>query len=144
VARFRQDTKVVALGALPLFAGLSRKQLTQIARLSDDLDVPDGTVLCKEGSFGREFFVIVDGEAAVTRRGKRIATLRGGDFFGEVAVLEPVRRTATVIAKTPLRFFVVSDHAFVRLLDTDRAIERKVLRTVVRRLAAMSNDPTTS
>ena len=128
----------------PLFEGLSRRQLAQIARLSDDLDAPTGTVLCKEGSRGREFFVIIDGEAAITRGGEHLATVGSGDFFGEIALLEPVRRTATVTATTPISFFVVSEHAFKSVLDTDTAIERKVLRTLARRLVSLSGDPTLS
>jgi potassium-dependent mechanosensitive channel len=73
--------------------------------VSHDDEVPAGTVLCREGEIGREFFVIVDGEAAVTRRGRRLVTQRAGDFFGEIALLENVHRTATVTARTPLRFF---------------------------------------
>lgn len=134
--------KVSRLKALPLFEDLSRRQLIQVARLTDDLDVPSGTVLCKEGSRGDEFFVIIEGEAGVTRRGQRLATLRSGEFFGEIAVIEPVRRTATVTAVTPLRFFIVSEREFRSLLDANPQIERKVLRTVARRLAALSGDPT--
>ena len=142
MARFRQDTKVAALKRSPLFEGLSRRQLVEIARLTDDLEEPAGTVLCKEGSRGREFFVITDGEAVVTRGGKRLATLGEGDFFGEIALLEPVKRTATVTAETPLRFFIISDRAFDAVLETDPTIERKVLRTLARRLLAQSDDPT--
>jgi CRP/FNR family cyclic AMP-dependent transcriptional regulator len=142
VARFRQDMKVARLKALPLFEDLSRRQLIEVARLTDDLDVPAGTVLCNEGSRGDEFFVIIDGEAAVTRDGEHLATLRGGDFFGEIAVIEPVRRTATVTAVTPLRFFLVSERAFQSLLDTNPEIERKVLRTLARRLVALSGEAT--
>jgi CRP-like cAMP-binding protein len=142
VARFRQDTKVAALKRSPLFEGLSRKQLAQIARLSDDLDVPPGTVLCKQGSRGRGFFVIIDGEAKITRGAEHLATIRNGDFFGEIALLEPVKRTATVTAATPLSFFVVNENAFKSVLDTDPTIERKVLRALARRLASLSGDPT--
>jgi CRP/FNR family cyclic AMP-dependent transcriptional regulator len=142
VARLRQDTKVAALKRSPLFEGLSRRQLVEIARLTDDLEEPAGTVLCKEGSRGREFFVITDGEAVVTQGGKRLATLGKGDFFGEIALLEPVKRTATVTAETPLRFFIVSDRAFNAVLETDPAIERKVMRTLARRLLSQSDDPT--
>lgn len=134
--------KVSRLKALPLFEDLSRRQLIDVARLTDDLDVPTGTVLCKEGSRGDEFFVIIEGEADVTRRGERIATLRSGEFFGEIAVIEPVRRTATVTAVTALRFFIVSEREFRSLLDANPQIERKVLRTLARRLAALSGDPT--
>ena len=141
MARFSQDTKVVSLKRSPLFEGLARKQLVQLARLTDDLEVPAGTVLSREGKRGHEFFVIIDGEAEVTRGGKSLATIGSGDFFGEIALLEHVVRTATVTARTPLRFFVVSDRAFTSVLDTDPSIERKVLRALARRLVSMTGDP---
>ncbi len=143
MARFRQDMKVAALKRSPLFEGLSRKQLVKVARLTDDLEVAAGTVLCKEGSRGQEFFVITEGEAAVTRDGKHLATLGSGEFFGEIAVLEPVRRTATVTAASPLRFFIVTGQAFRSVLETDPGIERKVLRTLARRLLSQTGDPQT-
>jgi CRP-like cAMP-binding protein len=143
VALFSRDIKVEALKRSPLFEGLSRKQLVGLARLTDDLEVPPGTVLCREGTRGREFFVIIEGEAAVTRGGKPVATVAGGDFFGEIALLERVMRTATVTAATPLRFFVVSDQAFDALLATDPSVERKLLITLARRLAAGFGEPTT-
>lgn len=142
MTRFRQDAKVLRLKQSPLFEGLSRKQLAQLTRLSDDLDLPAGAVLCKEGSRGREFFVIIDGEAEVTKGGRRVATLGAGDFFGEIALLERVNRTATVTAVTPLRFFVISDQAFASVLDTDPAIERKLLRGLAGRVLSVSDDPT--
>jgi CRP/FNR family transcriptional regulator, cyclic AMP receptor protein len=141
MALIKQDMKVEALKQSPLFEGLSRKQLTNVARLTDDLEVPAGTVLCRQGTRGQEFFVIVDGEATVTRGKKAVATIGSGDFFGEIALLEQVTRTATVTAATPLRFFVVSDRAFKAVLDTDPTIERKVLRALARRLVSNSGDP---
>lgn len=133
---------MAALKRSPLFEGLSRGQLIEVARLTDDMEAPSGEVLCREGSRGQEFYVIISGEAAVTRGGKHLATLTGGDFFGEIALLEPVMRTATVTAVTPLRFFLVSDRAFQSVLDTDPKIERTVLRTLARRLLSLSGDPT--
>lgn len=141
MTRISQSTKIAALKASPLFEGLSRAQLAQLARLTDDLDVPAGTVLCEERKRGREFFVIIAGDATVTRGGKTLATITAGDFFGEIALLERVVRTATVTAATPLSFFVVSDQAFKSVLDTDPNIERKVLRAVVRRLVSLTGDP---
>ncbi len=140
--RFHRDSKIEALKRSPLFAGLTRKQLVEVARLTDDLEMPAGTVLCRQGSYGQEFFVIIDGEAKATRDGEDVTTFRAGDFFGEIALLERTRRTATVTATTELRFFVVSQQAFASLLYADPAIERRVLRTVVRRLVALSGDPT--
>jgi len=138
---FRQDTKMAALSGSPLFEGLSRRQLGQIARLSDDLEVPAGTVLCEEGARGREFFVIIAGEAEVTRGGQPVARIGAGDFFGEIALLERVKRTATVTALTPLSFFVISSSAFGSVLDADPTIERRLLHALARRLLSISGDP---
>lgn len=139
---FSQDTKLAVLKRSPLFEGLSRKQLTVITRLTDDLDVPEGTVLCSEGSRGREFFVIIEGEAEVRQNGRRLRKLGPGQFFGEIALLERVKRTATVTAITPLRFFVVSDKAFRSVLDADPGIELKILRALALRVPSIADDPT--
>jgi CRP/FNR family cyclic AMP-dependent transcriptional regulator len=139
---FSQDTKVQALKRAPLFDGLSRKELTQLARVSEDLEVEPGTMLCKEGETGHEFFVIVDGKVKITRKGRTIATRGGGDFVGEIALLEEIPRTATVRAETPVRLFVLTRRDFRHLLDENPKVERKVLRTLARRLADLSSDPT--
>jgi CRP-like cAMP-binding protein len=131
---FSQNTKVEALKRAPLFEGLAKKDLVELARLTEDVEVPAGTVLTKEGGTGREFFVIVDGEATVTRKGKRIAKHEPGDFFGEIALVEHVPRTATVTATTPLRFFVLTSESFQGLLDRQPNVERKVLRALARRV----------
>jgi CRP/FNR family transcriptional regulator, cyclic AMP receptor protein len=138
---FNQDTKVQALKRAPLFDGLSRKELTQLARVSEDLEVEPGTMLCKEGETGHEFFVIVDGKVKITRKGRTIATRGGGDFVGEIALLEEIPRTATVRAETPVRLFVLTRRDFRHLLDENPKVERKVLRTLARRLADLSSDP---
>ena len=138
---FPQNTKVEALKRIPLFEDLSRKELAALARIPEDVEVPEGKVLCKEGEIGREFFVIIEGEADVTRRGKHLATDRGGEFFGEISLLEHTPRVATVTAKTPLRFFVLTSQDFRHLLDKNPKVERKVLQALARRVLALSNDP---
>ncbi len=139
---FSQDTKVQALKGAPLFAGLSRKDLTALARVSEDLEVEPGTVLCREGEIGQEFFVIVDGKVKVTRKGRRVAMRGGGDFVGEIALLEEIPRTATVTTDTPVRLFVLTGKDFRHLLDENPGVERKVLLALARRLAETSKDPT--
>jgi uncharacterized protein (TIGR00661 family) len=139
---FTQDKKVDSLRRAPLFAGLSRKELAQLARLADDVEVPAGTVLCKEGDRGREFFVLMEGKVDVARKGRRVATLGAGDFVGEISLLEPTPRTATVTAKTPLRFFVLTAREFRHLVDENPSVERKVLRALARRVLELSRDPT--
>jgi len=139
---FSQDKKVEALKRAPLFEGLSRKELVELARLTDDLEAAPGKVLCKEGETGREFFVIIDGTVEVEAKGKHLATLGAGDFVGEIALLEQVPRMATVTVKTPVRFFVLTREAFRHLVDQNPTVERKVLRALVLRLLELSRDPT--
>jgi len=141
VRLFAHDVKVDALKRAPLFEGLSRKELGELARLTEDVDVAAGKVLCREGASGQEFFVIMEGEVEVTRRGKSIGTFGSGEFVGEIALIEDVPRTATVTAKTPLRFFVMTRQAFLRLLDANPRVERKVLRALAKRIVSTSNDP---
>ena len=131
-----------ALKRAPLFEGLSRKGLVELARLTDDLEAAPGKVLCKEGETGREFFVIIDGTVEVEAKGKHLATLGAGDFVGEIALLEQVPRMATVTVKTPVRFFVLTREAFRHLVDQNPTVERKVLRALVLRLLELSRDPT--
>jgi len=139
---FSQDKKIEALKRSPLFADLSRRELIQLARLTDDAEVPDGKVLCREGDLGREFFVLVEGSVDVTKKGRRVATLAAGDFVGEISLLETMPRTATVTAKTPLRFFVLTPKDFRQVLDENPSVERKILRALARRVLELSRDPT--
>jgi len=142
VRLFNQDTKVEALKRVPLFDGLSRKELADLARVTDDLEVPTGQVLCKEGDTGHEFFVIVEGEIDITKNGKLVAQRDGGEFVGEIALLENVPRTATVTATTPLRLFVLTRQDFRQLVDANRTVEQKVMRALARRVVELSSDPT--
>jgi CRP/FNR family cyclic AMP-dependent transcriptional regulator len=137
---FSHDTKADALGRCPFFAGLSRNELLEVAKVTEDLEVEEGKALTREGQSGSEFFVIVDGEVAVTKDGTEIRTLGPGDFFGEIALLEDTPRTATVIAKTPLRFFVLTRQAFRSLLAHQPELEEKVTKALEERLRGTSSD----
>ena len=139
---FSHDTKVDALKAAPLFEGLSQAELGELAKVSEDLEVPAGKTLCKEGEVGQEFFVILEGEAEVTKDGKHLATRSSGDFFGEIALLQESPRMATVTATSPLRFFVLTRRDFRQMIRENPDIERKVLQALARRLVEVSNDPT--
>jgi len=140
VRRLNQNTKAEALRKAPLFEGLSKKELLEVARVTEDLHVPAGTVLCKEDTLGREFYVIVDGTIDVTRSGKKIATRGAGDFVGEIALLTSARRTATVTAATPVRCLILMRGDFRRVLDENRSIERKVMEALAERLAEFAAD----
>lgn len=133
---FSQDVKVEALKRAPLFEGLSKKELAQLARVTEDLKVEPGTVLCREGKIGHEFFVIVDGDAEVTKGGKQLATRSAGDFVGEIALLTTKTRTATVTATTPLRCFILTRADFRRVLEENPGVQMKVMQALAERLAA--------
>ena len=139
--RFGQDAKVKALRSAPLFEGLSSKELQELAKVADELDVDAGKVLTRQGETGHEFFVITDGEVEIERSGKTLGTRGAGDFIGEIAILEDVPRTATVTAKTPVKFFVLTAQSFRSVVDQYPEVERKVLRTLARRLLRLSDDP---
>ena len=139
---FNQNTKVEALKNAPLFQGLSKKELTELSRHSEDLEVPAGHVLTKEGDTGQEFFVLIEGKAEVTVKGKSLGERGAGEFLGEIALLEDTKRTATVTATTPLRLFVLTRQDFRALVDQNPDVERKVLQTLARRIVDLSSDPT--
>ena len=93
-----------------------------------------GKVLASEGSAGSEFFVIVDGKARVTRRGKKIAELGPGSFFGELALLDRAPRNATIVAETPMEVLVLGQREFAALIDEVPGFAHKVLAGLARRL----------
>jgi CRP-like cAMP-binding protein len=134
VARLRADTKVKLIAGVPLFAGLSKRELAQVASIADEIDFRPGKVLIREGERGREFFVLLAGEAQITRRGRQIATRRPGDFFGEIALVSSLPRVATVTTTSPVRALVIVDRDFRGLLKRSPPIAMKVLAAVAERI----------
>jgi CRP-like cAMP-binding protein len=130
----RKNAKVELLSGVPLFAGLSKGQLGQLASIADEIDLPEGKVLIREGERGREFFILVGGEAEVRRKGKKLDTRQAGEFFGEIALVSDVPRVATVTTASPVRALVITDREFRRLLERVPAIALKVLEAVANRL----------
>jgi CRP-like cAMP-binding protein len=133
--RGRSFTKVDAIARVPLFAGLSKRELGQVAAIAEEFDVPADRILIREGERGREFFVLLEGEAEVTRKGKKLASRRSGEFFGEIALVSRVPRTATVKTSKPVRALVIRDVDFRALIRRTPAIAVKVLEALADRLA---------
>jgi CRP/FNR family transcriptional regulator, cyclic AMP receptor protein len=131
---FSHDTKAAALARCPFFAGLSRNELLELAKVTEDMEVDEGKVLTREGQSGSEFFVIIEGRVSVTKDGQEVRTLGPGEFFGEIALLEDTPRTATVAATTPLRFFVLTRQAFRSMLANQPEIEEKVVAALQERV----------
>lgn len=133
--RLRKDAKVELISRVPLFAGCSGANLTRLARLADEIDVPAGRQLIREGQHGDEFFVLVQGEATVRRRGRKLTTLGPGDFFGEIAIVSDTPRTATVTTDTEARLLVITRREFLGLLREVPAVQLRVLEALAKRVA---------
>jgi CRP-like cAMP-binding protein len=133
--RLHKNAKLDLLRRVPLFDGLNKRELGQLGGIADELDLPAGRTLIKEGSRGREFFALVEGAVKVAQQGRRIATMHDGDFFGEIALVTEVPRTTTVTAETPVRLLVLTKRDFQRLLREQPQIQRKVLEKLALRLA---------
>jgi len=130
-----RNQKVELIKRVPLFANCSKHELEEIAHIADEIDLNEGKEMTREGSRGREFFVLLEGDADVTKDGQSINKLRAGDFFGEIALVSDTPRTATVTATSPVRALVITDRSFRRLLDESPEIQRKVLVELAERLA---------
>jgi CRP-like cAMP-binding protein len=122
------------LAEVPLFSACSRKDLQNIARRVEHVDAPAGKELVREGSAGAEFFVILDGTAEVSRRGRRVATLGPGSFFGDLALLDRAPRNATVTAVTPMKLAVLGQREFASMIDELPGFAQKLLTGLAHRL----------
>ena len=122
------------LAQVPLFSALAKKDLGLVAKRAEDVTVEAGKTLITEGTAGHEFFVILEGTASVTRKGRKVATLTTGQGFGELALLERDTRNATVTASTDMELAVIGQREFAGLIDTIPGFSRKLLQAMARRL----------
>jgi CRP-like cAMP-binding protein len=123
------------LRSIPLFADLTNKEREQIARWADEVDVPAGYHLLDQGRFPHEFFVIEQGTVAITKDGQHIADLGPGDFCGEIAILEHERRTATVVAATPVTAIVMLARDFEAMENAMPEVAARVHAAIRERMA---------
>ena len=130
----RNRFKLALVEKVPLFEGLSGRDLQKIAHSVAEVETPAGTKLATLGEAGKEMFIIVEGEALVTTQPGRTSYLRSGDFFGEMSLLDGDPRSATVEATTPIRLLVLDRHAFWQLLDETPSLVHKIMHTLSQRL----------
>jgi voltage-gated potassium channel len=123
------------LAPFELFASLTKREREVVGRFMDRVDVEAGRVLASEGSFAHEFFVIDSGSATVSRGDAPIRTLGPGDFFGEIALLEADRRTATVKAETEMRLIVMHARDFHSMMAEAPDVAERVRAVMQERLA---------
>jgi CRP-like cAMP-binding protein len=134
------DTKLELLKRMPLLSDLGRKEIEEVGRLVDEIDVPAGRVLMREGDTGHEFFVVVSGTVAVDRGGAPVRTIEPGGFFGEIALLSESPRSATVTTSTPATLLVLGHREFHSLMDQYPSIRTCVLESLAKRLRSLQPD----
>jgi len=122
------------LAQVPLFSGLSKRHLKKLAEHADEVDFRAKEVIVEAGEPGGTFYVILQGEAKVTRNGKTIAKLEPGDFFGEISLLDGGPRTASVAADTPLVAVRIFKRSFGKMVAEEPGVAGKILEVVARRL----------
>jgi CRP-like cAMP-binding protein len=120
------DEKIEQLRRVPLFEGLAKHELEELATLADEIDVADGRVLTREGERGHEFFIVLGGAV--------VATLGKGDFLGEIALVDGKPRSATTRAVGPTRLLVVGHREFHRLMDDFPSVKTCVLQALAERV----------
>jgi CRP/FNR family cyclic AMP-dependent transcriptional regulator len=134
--RLRKNAKINLIKSVTLFSSCSKKELEAIASQADELTLPAGKTLTKQGDRGREFMVIVDGSAEVRKNGRKVNTLGSGDFLGEIALISGGPRTATVTTTSESDLLVLTDRAFRQLTKQMPSIHASVLKALSERLQA--------
>ncbi len=130
----RKNAKVEMLRQVPLFSQCSKKELEEISGVADEVSLAAGRVLIREGARGGEFFVVIDGELDVERKGRNIGVVGAGGFVGEMSLVTGKPRNATVTARGGIRALVITDRAFHRLLAHSPSIQLKVMRALAERV----------
>ncbi len=133
---------IESFARIPLFEGLSKGALSAVAAAATDLDVAAGKVIVREGAFDRFLYVLREGQAAVTRNGRRLGTMGPGDFFGELAFLSGEPRSATVTASTPTRLLILSPREMDALIHQEPRIALAMLTALAKRLHGAEREPT--
>jgi CRP-like cAMP-binding protein len=131
----RQEDRIAVIREVPLFAGLSKRELGEIANIVKEVEYAPREYLAYEGETGREAMIILAGTATVRRGSRKVADVTKGSVVGEMSLLTNLPRNATVRADTFVSALVMNAGQFARLIDEHPRVGVKILRTVARRLA---------
>ncbi len=127
--------------AVPMFSACRPRELAHIARFVERVEVKEGDTLVKEGTRTHEFFIILAGEATVTRRGGTLATLGVGDYFGELALLDPAPSNATVTMAVNGEVLVLTQHDFFTVIRDVPTLVRALLTGLAQRVHQFDPSP---
>ena len=129
-----KDEKLELLRRVPLFAGLGRREIERLGMLADEVDLPEGRVLMRQGERGDDLFVVVEGGVRVERDGQLLRDLGQGEILGEIALVDGGPRSATVTLTAPSRLLVIGHRQFHALMDEFPSVRTHVLATLAARV----------
>lgn len=129
------------LAGVPLFQGLSKRELQAISSVAEEIEHPAGENIVVEGKSGAGFHLILDGSASVNKGGREVTVLAGGDYFGEMSLIDGGPRSATVTATTPVRTLSIASWEFMPILEKHPGIAAKMLLEMVRRVRRLEGSP---
>jgi len=132
-----RDPKVELISSVPMFSKLGRREVEQLAMLLDEVDIPAGKVLMRQGDPGREMFIVAAGRFRIERNGATIAERGPGAALGEISLIAEGARTATVTAEEPSRVFVAGHREFHQLMDDHPTIRMQILEGLADKVRAM-------
>ena len=136
----RHADKVDVLGAIPLFSGLSRRELSEIARNVTEVEMSPGEYLAFEGETGRQAMVLLAGKVTVRKKGRKVAELGSGDVVGEMSLVTNKPRNASARADTVVTALVMDSKEFAAVMDQHPRVAAKILKTVAERLIEAGHD----
>jgi CRP/FNR family cyclic AMP-dependent transcriptional regulator len=128
------------LASVPLFHGLSRRELREVLNAATEVEFAPGATIVKEGQEAKDFYLISSGRARLVVRAIREAPLNTGDYFGEISVIDGGPRSATVTAESHVSALRLNRESFLRILDQHGSIGRKILAEMCRRLRAVEGE----
>jgi len=126
------------LKSIPLFSSLSKRELREVAQHADEVDVAEGKTLMTEGESAYEFFVIEGGAAEVTADGHKVAELGPGDFLGEMGAIGHAKRSASVVAKSPMTLIVMTDRDLRQLERELPSVHQQLCTAIEERTASLA------
>jgi hypothetical protein len=139
-SRMTHVDTILALRSLDFFAGLTTRQLAELARVVSERHVESGTVIVREGEFDDQMFFIVDGQVRITKEGAPVNALGPGEFFGEIAVFDGERRSASATAEGPVHLLRLERHDLFEVMEEHPTIAVAVCQTLSRRIRELLDD----
>lgn len=132
--RMARSEHIDRLSDLDLFSGCSKRDLQNIAKASEEVDMAAGSTIVDQGDQGTEAYIVLAGDAVVRRNGRKIATLGVGDAIGEMSLLDHGPRTATVVADSDMRLLVLTSKDFTKLVKDTPTLGLKLASSLASRI----------